>query len=263
MKIALVGYGKMGHIIKKCAELLNHEVVCTVDVVSEDASVKINSGDTESLKRAVKSSGAEGIIEFSHPSCVIENIKALLPLSLPIVVGTTGWNDKYDEINKAASDCGGIIMTSSNFSIGVNMLLKIVEEAVKIMEPWNEYDIATWEAHHNQKADSPSGTALDLAKHAMEFLSRKDTIVTNEFKARPKPNEFHVSSTRCGSVPGTHKIFFDSAADTIELTHTARSRQGFASGAVHAVINLKQLLDEGKLQTGKLYGMDDVFPGVF
>ena len=118
MKIALVGYGKMGHIIKNCAELLNHEVVCTVDVVSEDASVKINSGDTESLKRAVKSSGAEGIIEFSHPSCVIENIKALLPLSLPIVVGTTGWNDKYDEINKAASDCGGIIMTSSNFSIG-------------------------------------------------------------------------------------------------------------------------------------------------
>lgn len=117
--------------------------------------------------------------------------------------------------------------------------------------------------HHNQKADSPSGTALDLAKHAMEFLTRKDTIVTNEFKARPKPNEFHVSSTRCGSVPGTHKIFFDSAADTIELTHTARSRKGFASGAVHAVINMKNLLDEGKLQTGKLYGMDDVFPGVF
>lgn len=154
-------------------------------------------------------------------------------------------------------------MTSANFSIGVNVFYKIVEEACRLVDHFEEYDAAIWEMHHNQKADSPSGTALDLAKHAMEFLSRKDTIVTNEFKARPKPNEFHVSSTRCGSVPGTHKIFFDSAADTIELTHTARSRQGFASGAVHAVINLKQLLDEGKLQTGKLYGMDDVFPGVF
>ena len=259
MKIGLVGYGKMGHIIKNCAELLNHEVVCTVDVVSEDASVKINSGDTESLKRAVKSSGAEGIIEFSHPSCVIENIKALLPLSLPIVVGTTGWNDKYDEINKAASDCGGIIMTSSNFSIGVNILLKSGEEAVKIMEPWNEYDIATWEAHHNQKADSPSGTAITIAETILKNTKKKDKLVFDAFHEKPKANELHVSSTRLGYVPGTHTVMFDSPADTIEITHRARSREGFAYGAVHALEKLSDGIKNGNLSKGRLYFMNDLF----
>ena len=263
MKIALVGYGKMGHMIEQSALSLGHSVVTTIDVFAEDAKVKIAAGDTKAMVDAIVASGAEGIIEFTHPASVIDNIKALLPTKLPLVVGTTGWNDKKEEVAALAASCGGTIMTSANFSIGVNVFYKIVEEACRLVNNFEEYDAALWEMHHNQKADSPSGTALDLAKHAMEFLSRKDTIVTNEFKARPKPNEFHVSSTRCGSVPGTHKIFFDSAADTIELTHTARSRQGFASGAVHAVINLKQLLDEGKLQTGKLYGMDDVFPGVF
>ena len=260
MKIALVGYGKMGHIIKNCAELLNHEVVCTVDVVSEDASVKINSGDTESLKRAVKSSGAEGIIEFSHPSCVIENIKALLPLSLPIVVGTTGWNDKHEEVAALASQCGGTVMTSANFSIGVNLFYKIVEEASKLINAFDEYDAAVWEMHHNQKADSPSGTALDVARHVLAGFTKKNEIVTDAFHLKPLPNQLHVSSTRCGSVPGTHTVYFDSPADTIELTHTARSRQGFASGAVHALENLKRFLDEGKLSSGKLYGMKDVFP---
>lgn len=263
MKIALVGYGKMGHMMEQTALALGHSVVATIDVFAEDAKYKIAPGDTKALVDAVISSGAEGVIEFTHPASVLDNIKALLPTKLPLVVGTTGWNDKIDDIKKLAQECGGTIMTSANFSIGVNLFYKIVEEASKLINNFDEYDAALWEMHHNQKADSPSGTALDLAKHAMQFLTKKDTIVTNEFKARPKPNELHVSSTRCGSVPGTHKIFFDSAADTIELTHTARSRQGFASGAVHAVINLKTLLDEGKLKAGGFYGMNDVFPGVF
>ena len=104
MKIALVGYGKMGHMVEQCAKRAGHEVVVTIDTVSEDAMVKITSGDTEALTRAVKSSGAEGIIEFSHPSVVIENIKALLPLGLPLIVGTTGWNDKHKEIADYITD---------------------------------------------------------------------------------------------------------------------------------------------------------------
>lgn len=259
MKIALVGYGKMGHMIADCAKSLGHEVVATVDVIAEDASVKVASGDYNAVARAVKSSGAEGVIEFSHPTAVMGNIKALLPLGLPVVVGTTGWNDKMDEVDKFAAECGGIIMTSSNFSIGVNMLYKIVAEAVKIMEQWPEYDIATWEAHHNQKADSPSGTAITLAETILANTKKKNEIVTDAFHERPKANQLHVSSTRCGSIPGTHTVFFDSKADTIEITHTARSREGFAMGAVHALEKLSNSIKTGTLSKGHLYGMKDLF----
>lgn len=259
MKIALVGYGKMGHMIAECAKSLGHEIVAAVDVVSEDATVKVPSGDYGAVARAVKSSGAEGVIEFSHPTAVMGNIKALLPLGLPVVVGTTGWNDKYDEVNKLAADCGGTIMTSSNFSIGVNMLYKIVAEAVKIMEQWPEYDIATWEAHHNQKADSPSGTALTLAQTILANTKKKTEIVTDAFHEKPKPEQLHVSSTRCGSIPGTHTVFFDSKADTIEITHRARSREGFAVGAVHALEKLSEAVKTGALKKGALYTMKDLF----
>lgn len=259
MKIALVGYGKMGHMIEECAKSLGHDVVATIDVVANDASVKVTSGDTVAVAKAVVESGADGIIEFSHPTAVMGNIKALLPLGLPIVVGTTGWNDKMTEVEKMAEDCNGIIMTSSNFSIGVNMLYKIVAEAVKIMEQWPEYDIATWEAHHNQKADSPSGTAITLAQTILENTKKKDEIVTDAFHERPKANQLHVSSTRCGSIPGTHTVFFDSKADTIEITHTARSREGFAMGAVHALEKLSAAIKSGRLSKGKLYGMKDLF----
>jgi len=259
MKIALVGYGKMGHMIEMCAKRDGHEIVATIDVLAEDASVKIPAGDSAALTRAVKSSGAEGIIEFSHPTAVMANIKALLPLGLPIVVGTTGWNDKKDEVSKMAAACGGIIMTSANFSIGVNMFYKIVAEATKIMSEFSDYDVATWEAHHNQKADSPSGTALEIARRIMENNPNKTEMVTDAFHERPKANQLHVSSTRCGNIPGTHKVFFDGLADTIELTHTARSREGFASGAVKALSKLSEGIKTGRLSKGKLYGMEDLF----
>ena len=164
MKIALVGYGKMGHMIEQAAKRAGHEVVTTIDVIADDAKVKVAAGDTDSIVRAVKSSGAEGVIEFTHPTAVLANIKALLPLGLPLVVGTTGWNDKHAEINELAAKVGGTVMTAGNFSIGVNMFYKIVEEAAKIMAEYKDYDVATWELHHNQKADSPSGTALEIAR---------------------------------------------------------------------------------------------------
>jgi len=263
MKIALVGYGKMGHMIEQSALNFGHEVTATIDSFAPDASVKINAGDGDALARAVKESGAEGIIEFTSPASVIGNIKALLPLKLPLVVGSTGWNDKMDEIREFASSCGGTVMHSANFSIGVNMFYRIVEEAAKLVNAFDEYDAAVWEMHHNQKADSPSGTAIDVARRLMSGMKRKTEIVTDAFKTRPEKNQLHVSSTRCGTVPGTHTVYFDSTADTIELTHTARSRLGFANGAVHALENLKSMLDSGKLEKGKLYGMSDVFPGMF
>ena len=258
MKIALVGYGKMGHMIEQCAKRDGHEVVVTIDPFNEEAAVKVAAGDTAAIVRAVKSSGAEGIIEFTHPSSVIENIKALLPLGLPLVVGTTGWNDKYEEISKYAKEVGGTLVTAGNFSIGVYMFYKIVEEAAKLMSEYKDYDVAVWEMHHNQKADSPSGTAIEIAKRVMSGYTNKTEIVTNAFYEKPKANELHVSSTRCGNVPGTHKVFFDGTADTIEITHTARSREGFAVGAVVALQKLNSGLINGKLTKGNLYLLKDI-----
>ena len=259
MKIAFVGYGKMGHMMEQCARRDGNEVAVTIDVAAEDAMVKIPAGDTEALVRAVKSSGADGIIEFTHPSAVIANVKALLPLGLPIIVGTTGWNDKHAEIDAYASEVGGTVMTAGNFSIGVNMFYKIVEEAARIMADYPEYDVAVWEMHHNQKADSPSGTAYEIARRVMKGEVSKTEIVTDALSERPKNNQLHVSSTRCGNVPGTHKVFFDGTADTIELVHTARSREGFAEGAIKALVKLDSALKTGKLTKGHLYGWDDLF----
>ncbi len=263
MKIALVGYGKMGHMLEQSALSYGHEVVTTIDVAAPDAKVKLAAGDGAALAEAVRSSGADGIIEFSHPSAVIGNILALLPTRVPLVVGTTGWTDRESEVSALAAKTGGTLVRSANFSIGVNLFYKIVQEASAFVSNFTEYDVAVWEMHHNQKADSPSGTALEIARRVMAGNNRKTEMVTDAFHERPKTNELHVSSTRCGSVPGTHTVFFDSSADTIELTHTARSRQGFANGAVHALERLVEMLGNGSLQAGKLYGMADVFPGLF
>lgn len=259
MKIALVGYGKMGHMLEQTAKRFGHDVVATVDVVAPDATVLVPAGDGKALAQAVQRSGAEGVIEFSHPSAVMQNIEALLPLSLPVVVGTTGWNSRMQEVAALAAQTGGTIMHSANFSIGVNMFYRIVEEAARLVDSFSEYDVAVWEMHHNQKADSPSGTALEIAKRVMAGCTRKTALVTDAFHERPQAHELHVSSTRCGTVPGTHTVFFDSDADTITLTHTARSRQGFANGAVHSLERLKSALDSGSLAPGKLYGMGDLF----
>lgn len=183
----------------------------------------------------------------------------MLPLGIPLVVGTTGWNEQKSHVATLAESVGGTIMTSANFSIGVNMFYKIVEEAAKLMAEFSDYDVATWEAHHNQKADSPSGTALEIAARILKGNANKTDIVTDAFHEKPAANQLHVSSTRCGNIPGTHKVFFDGTADTIELTHTARSREGFAMGAVKALEKLVDCLATGKLLKGNLYDWDDLF----
>ena len=259
MKIALVGYGKMGHMIESVANSLGHQIVATVDVAAKDSTALVAAGDGNAVAEAVKKSGAEGVIEFSHPTAVLGNLKALIPLGLPLVCGTTGWAKSEDEIAALCASSNGTCMRSSNFSIGVNMFYRIVEEAAKIMAEYSEYDVAVWEAHHNQKADSPSGTALEVARRVMLGNKSKTEMVFDAFHERPKANQLHVSSTRVGSVPGTHTVFFDSPADSIELTHRARSREGFARGSVVALEKLVAKLADGSLSKGKLYGMADLF----
>ena len=259
MKIALVGYGKMGHMIASCAKTMGHDIVATVDVAAKDATNLVAAGDGNAVSDAVKKSGAEGVIEFSHPSAVVGNLRALIPLGIPVVVGTTGWAAHETEIADLAAKTNGTVMRSSNFSIGVNTFYKIVEEAARLFAEYSEYDVAVWEMHHNQKADSPSGTALEIARRVMSGNPAKTTMVTDAFHERPKSNELHVSSTRCGNVPGTHTVYFDGTADTIELTHRARSREGFARGSVVALEKLCARLSAGSLPRGKLYGMEDLF----
>ena len=256
MKIALVGFGKMGHMIKDAATDLGHEVCATIDSFSPDADVKNESADD--IVRAVKSSGAEGVIEFTHPKSVVQNLKSLVPLGLPLVVGTTGWADAEKEIGGLCASTGGTLVRSSNFSTGVNVFYKIVEEAVRLVNSYSEYDTAIWEAHHNQKADSPSGTALEIARRVMANNPGKTKLVVDAFHQKPDPSELHVSSTRCGSIPGTHTVFFDSPADTIEITHRARGRQGFAIGAVRALVSLDKALKTGKIQKGRIYSLSDL-----
>ena len=259
MRIALVGYGKMGHMIESVARLAGHDVVVTVDVIAGDADVLVASGDGAAVADVVRKSGAEGVIEFSHPSSVVSNLKSLVPLGIPVVCGTTGWAESEDEIERLCAETGGTCMRSSNFSIGVNSFYRIVEEAARIMAEYGEYDVAVWEAHHNQKADSPSGTALEVARRVMAGNKAKTEMVFDAFHERPRACELHVSSTRVGATPGTHTVFFDSPADTIELTHRARSREGFARGSVVALERLAAKLAGGALPRGKLYGMGDVF----
>ena len=256
MKIALVGYGKMGHMIAKAAEARGHEVVCTVDLFAKDASCITQ--DSLVMVNAVKASGAEGVIEFSHPASVLANINALVPSGIPLVVGTTGWLDKLDDVTEQVRLNKSSLLYSANFSIGVNLFYRMVSEAAHLMASFEEYDVAVFESHHNQKADSPSGTALDIAKRILENIPRKTKLVTDSFDRKPEPGELHLASVRVGSVPGTHTVWFDSAADTIELTHTARSREGFALGAIRAIEWLTAPDKDSRQKTG-VFTMNDVF----
>lgn len=256
MKIALVGYGKMGHMIEAAAKARGHEVACTVDIQAADATCV--TADARAMVNAIRASGAEGVIEFSHPSSVLSNIRAIVPTGLPLVVGTTGWLSNLEEVTALVGQSGSAFLYSANFSVGVNLFYRMVSEAARLMAEFEEYDVALLEAHHNQKADSPSGTGLELARRVMDAMPRKKRLVTDAFDRKPASDELHLASVRLGSVPGTHTVWFDSAADTIELTHTARSREGLALGAVRAFEWLTAKDASRKGRSG-VFTMNDVF----
>lgn len=257
MKIAVVGYGKMGHMVEKILQTRGHTCVCTVDLFAGDATCV--TSDHVAMADAVRRSGAEGVIEFSHPASAVQNIRALLPLRRPLVVGTTGWLDKLGEIRDLVDLNKTSLLYASNFSVGVNLFYRMVSAAAAMMAGFDDaYDAAVFEAHHNQKADSPSGTGIDIARRVMENFPRKTALVTDAFTRKPEPHELHLASLRVGAVPGTHSVVFDSAADSIQLTHTARTREGFAAGAVRALEWLAAPDASGKSRTG-VFTMDDVF----
>lgn len=220
MKIALIGYGKMGKEIERCA---SEKGITVSAIFDENKPVSVN-GIID----------ADVCVDFSIPSAVIYNVGVYAAAKKNAVIGTTGWLDHLDKINAAVHNSGIGVVYASNFSIGVNVFMQIIAHAAERVNAFEDYDAYIHEIHHNQKLDSPSGTALSLAKILLEKIKRKKSLLTETSKGKIAPEQLHVTSSRTGAVPGTHTVGFDSSADTIELTHTARNRSGFALGALFA-----------------------------
>ena len=225
MNVGIIGYGRMGHEIEKVAKDKGI-TIRTIDPNDDNADFKeINE---ESMK------DVDVCVDFTHPDSVISNIEKISKFKKNIVVGTTGWYDKIDEVRSIIENANTGLIWSGNFSVGVNIYFKIIENAAKIINNVDDYDVFVHEFHHNKKADSPSGTAVMIGEILTDNIERKKRVVTEELKRKIAADELHISSTRGGSIPGTHIVGFDSTADTIELKHTARNRQGFALGAIMA-----------------------------
>jgi 4-hydroxy-tetrahydrodipicolinate reductase len=234
MKIAIIGYGKMGKMVEQASLAQGHTVSAIVDPLAAETATPSAVPLYREIAAAGNLGGAEAAIEFTQPGTALANIKALAEIKIPAVIGTTGWYDQLDEARRIVEQTGSSLIWASNFSLGVNMFYRIAWYAAALADSFPEYDVGGFESHHNKKLDSPSGTAKTLVEGVLSRISRKNTPVWETLNRRPQPNELHFPSLRVGSVPGTHSLYFDSAADTIEITHTARSREGFASGSVRA-----------------------------
>jgi len=218
MKIALMGYGKMGREVEAAARAQGDTIAEVFDI--------------DRLPSAGALRDVDVCIEFSTPQTAVDNIRVALEARKDIVVGTTGWYDRLPAIRGEVKESG--LIYSSNFSLGVNIYFRIVAAAAELMKNAADYDPFIHEVHHRQKADSPSGTALRLAEILLKRVERKKEIATNRIDGKIPPQALHVSSTRAGVVAGTHTVWFDSEADSIELKHVAKGRSGFALGALKA-----------------------------
>jgi len=234
MNIAIIGHGKMGKMIEKAAIERKHRITAIVDPLIAESSVLMGTGYYKTIEESNSLHDADAAIEFTVPATAMPNIRALAALKIPAIIGTTGWYDKLDEVKNIIDDAGASLLWASNFSPGVNIFNRIAWYAAQLFNTFPEYDIGGFESHHNKKMDSPSGTAQTLVEGVLSRVGRKKTAVWETLNRAPAPDELHYPSLRVGSVPGIHSLIFDSTADTIEITHTARSREAFASGAILA-----------------------------
>lgn len=218
MKIALIGFGKMGREIDSIARTQGETISRVFD--------------SRHAVRAEALADVDMCIEFSTPEAVVANIRAAIEARKDIVVGTTGWDKDLPEIQNAVKDSG--LLYSSNFSLGMNIFFRIVKRSSELMKNAPDYDPFVHEMHHRQKVDSPSGTALSLGKILLDNIDRKKELLTQQPNGKIAPEMLHVSSTRAGTFAGIHTVGFDSDADLIELRHIAKSRRGFALGALTA-----------------------------
>jgi 4-hydroxy-tetrahydrodipicolinate reductase len=224
MKIGIVGYGKMGHEVERLALDGGHEVVWKLDVDGNSAGVGLDHARLGEVDLC---------IEFSVPAAAAANVRQILAEGGKVVCGTTGWFESLPQVTEAARGNAALVY-GSNFSLGAYLFSALVRAAAGRFAPFPEYDAAIHEIHHAAKADHPSGTARNLATDLLDALPRKSTAVADLGQGPVGRECLHVSSTRLGHVPGIHTVYFDGPFDTIELRHTARSRGGFARGALLA-----------------------------
>jgi 4-hydroxy-tetrahydrodipicolinate reductase len=219
MKIALLGYGKMGREIERLALLKKHEITLVIDSIEDWEKDGSRLGE------------ADVAIEFSQPDTVVDNIYRCFDANLPVVVGTTGWFEEAEQVRKDCRERNQTIFHSPNFSIGVNLFFDLNRYLAKLMSDWLDYEISIEETHHIHKQDAPSGTAIVLANDIIRNSARKEKWVkaTSE-----NPEELGIQSFRTENVPGTHKVRYESEDDSIEIIHTAKTRRGFAFGALMA-----------------------------
>lgn len=224
MKIVLVGHGRMGHEVALSLRRRGHELLAAVDPKSPEA--------THTRVAEAPLDHADAVIEFSLAAAVAENASLYAEAGVPAVVGTTGWTEQEETV-RSTVDRGGIgYLTGANFSIGANLFMILAEKAGRLINGLEEYDPMLCEQHHAGKADSPSGTALRTAEAVLRAVDRKKRVQAETLHRKVDPEELHIASIRGGSIPGTHTLTLDSAADSIEITHRARGRSGFADGAV-------------------------------
>jgi 4-hydroxy-tetrahydrodipicolinate reductase len=219
LKIALVGYGKMGKMIEQVALDRGHEVVARIDA---------GSGEKE-WEEVGK---ADVAIEFSMPKSAVVNIRKCFDMNIPVVVGTTGWYEHLEEVKSLCDSMKQSLLTATNFSIGVNLFFHINKILAQAMENLPEYNVGIEEIHHTQKLDAPSGTAITIAEGILAQLSRKNRWQLTE-KAGQE-SDLEIRALRRDDVPGTHSVKYTSGIDDIEIIHTAHNRSGFAVGAMIA-----------------------------
>ncbi len=219
MKIALFGYGKMGKKIASLAKERGDDVVAIL-------------GQRRESKDSIAE--ADVCIDFSHSTLVEKHLQMAIAAQKPFIIGTTGWDPIAPAVEKKVKQGGIGCLASANFSIGFHLFSQVVEEAARLFNAFDDYDVSGWEAHHRQKEDSPSGTAKCLTEILIANMDRKKNANYDRSESKIGDGELHFATLRCGSIPGSHHILFDSPIDTITLSHQARSRDGWALGALQA-----------------------------
>jgi 4-hydroxy-tetrahydrodipicolinate reductase len=219
MQIAIIGYGKMGKMIEEIAIQRGHSIILKINIENTEDFTKQNIGK------------AEVAIEFTGPETAYENVKKCIDYGIPVVSGSTGWNNKLEEIKEYAAKNNGSFLHTSNFSIGVNIFFELNKKLADLMNNQGEYDVSMIEIHHTQKLDAPSGTAVSLADQVLQRLNRKSKWVNRNPE---NTEELSIISKRIDPAAGIHSVKYSSEVDDIEIIHTAHNRKGFALGAVMA-----------------------------
>lgn len=219
MKIALLGYGKMGMAIEEIALQRGHEIVLKVNIDNlEDNTI-------ENIRKA------DVAIEFTGPESAFDNVKRCIDAGVPVVCGSTGWLHQFEEAKKYCNNKNGALLYASNYSVGVNIFFALNKTLAALIAPHKEYDVVVTEIHHTQKKDAPSGTAITIAEQILETLDQKTKWVNTKSK---NPEDLVILSERIDPAAGTHRVLYHSDIDDIEIIHTAHNRKGFATGAVLA-----------------------------